>query len=1146
MSKEMLINVSAGEECRIAVLENGRLDDFHIERNSNTSHVGNIYKGKVTNVEPSIQAAFVDFGLGRNGFLHISDLQPSYFGRRGEEYTESVGRKLARRDRPPIQKCLRRGDEILVQIIKEGIGTKGPTLSTYLSIPGHILVMMPGMDNFGVSRKIEDETERRRLRRILDELDPVEGVGFIVRTAGMGKTKDEIQRDLNYLTRLWNQMQRTIRDRRAPVELYTEGDLVTRTVRDVYTPDIQRIVVDKLDVARRIRDFFKLTTPETARLVEFYDGATPLFHAAGVEDEIEKIYARNVPLPSGGSLVIDSTEAIVAIDVNSGKFREHSDAETTAFKTDLEAADEICRQLKLRDLGGVIICDFIDLRAERHRRELEQRILDHFKRDRAKTKVLRMSQFGIIEITRQRMRPSLQKAIHATCPHCSGTGWVKTPESLSLDLMRQLTIAALNEKVVKLELTAAVDAGNYLLNRKRAALAELEQRSGKSVEIKVDSQFSLDEFKLDLLDARDGKVFLAELGMTPETGGRGRVRGQAKQRPVATARHAQQLLRKLATRRVDELDDDRTADGDWDSRGVDGRVADHDEPDVADVDVAAESDDRDDRRTTDGRASRDRSERDGYDRDGRDRDGRGRDGRDRDGYDRDGRDRDGRGRDGRDRGGYDRDGRDRDGRERDGRDSRSRGRGDRYDGRDPASRERDSSARDGGGRGRGRPRDTSTPHQPVRAEDLLASSHTSDDSETVDTVDRVEDRGGRNPRGGRRSHGEFASRGGHRYPEQGFRDDRGDRDDDRADGPRETESRGQDGPGSTDGRGDDSGEHPGGRRRRRRRGGRGRNRNRDRYNQGYDDTANGGASPANGSAGYEDEGYDDESPAGATGDASRPAAIDDAGYPTAETDADGPLDSGGVAGSDDGEAGDVDSDTLSTVALGDDEESTDGEMGKTALDDGEPGNAELGDAPEEVVDENPGSEPEQPGIPAMPTTAELGSYDEDRDGLTDSLFSPVGTSEDQDDEDPEDSGEEADDEDNDSEDADDDAPDAEDGEEASSASPRGRGKSRKSSGKKSSKSSKKAAGDKPAADKSGGDRLKSKAKKSTSKSKADSKSEAKSAEPVRRRPVRTPPPGVKTGAGDRHLAHDEPAAGAEPPRRPRSYRDLDAIPDDYD
>src|SRR5688572_3325795 len=514
MPKEMLINVSEGEECRIALLDNGKLEELYMERTSSTSHVGNIYKGRVTNVEPSIQAAFVDFGLGRNGFLHISDLMPSYFGRKGEDIHETVGRKMARRDRPPIQRCLRRGDEIIVQIIKEGIGTKGPTLSTYLSIPGRILVMMPGMGKMGVSKKIEDDEERRRLRQILDSLKPPRGVGFIIRTAGIGKSKAEIQRDLTYLSRLWMQIEKKRTSGPGAMELYTEGDLVARTVRDVFTNDVDRIVIDNKEVAKRVKEVIKITSPRTTKdKLEVYEDPIPPFHKYGIEKDIELMYSRHVPLPSGGSLVIDSTEAIVAIDVNSGKFRDHSDAEMTAFKTDMEAADEIPRQLKLRDLGGVIICDFIDLRYERHRRELEERLHENFKKDRAKTKVLRMSQFGIIEITRQRMRPSLKRSIYFDCPHCKGAGLVKTPESMSLDVMRRISIAINDLKVARVELAVCPDVSFYLQNKKRSALTALEQQYKKRVVVKSDQTLGLDEMKLELFDARDGAVIIEELGM---------------------------------------------------------------------------------------------------------------------------------------------------------------------------------------------------------------------------------------------------------------------------------------------------------------------------------------------------------------------------------------------------------------------------------------------------------------------------------------------------------------------------------------------------------------------------------------------------------------------------------------------------------
>jgi ribonuclease E len=561
MAKEMLINVSEGEECRIALLDNGHLEELYMERTSSTSHVGNIYKGRVTNVEPSIQAAFIDFGLGRNGFLHISDLMPSYFGRQGEDVQESVGRKMSRRDRPPIQRCLRRGDEIVVQIIKEGIGTKGPTLSTYLSIPGRILVMMPGMAKMGVSRKIEDDEERRRLRLILDSLKPPDEVGFIIRTAGVGRTKAEIQRDLTYLTRLWQTFAKKRDSGPAPMELYTEGDLVSRTVRDVFTTDVDRVVVDNKDVAKRVKEVIKLANPRTKNKVELYDEPIPLFHQFKIEHEIELMHSRHVPLPSGGSLVIDSTEAVVAIDVNSGKFRDHSDAEMTAFKTDMEAADEIPRQLKLRDLGGVIICDFIDLRYERHRRELDERLHHNFARDRAKTKVLRMSQFGIIEITRQRMRPSLKRSIYFDCPHCKGAGLVKTPESMSLDAMRRLAVAAQDKRVVRVEMAVSPDVAFYLENKKRRAIADLEDRAGKPIAIRTDSKLALDEVKLILHDERDGLVYLEELGMAPEPPpgaiihqhGRG---GRRDGRRPPPPRRNEPRREERASHSIDDVDDD--------------------------------------------------------------------------------------------------------------------------------------------------------------------------------------------------------------------------------------------------------------------------------------------------------------------------------------------------------------------------------------------------------------------------------------------------------------------------------------------------------------------------------------------------------------------------------------------------------------
>ncbi|MCG3180877.1 MAG: Ribonuclease E [Phycisphaerae bacterium] len=506
-NKEMLINAVEGEEVRIAVVQDGRLEELYMERTSAESHVGNIYKGKVVNVEPSIQAAFIDFGEAKNGFLHISDLQPQYFP--GPERKEEVGKKTSRRDRPPIQKCLRRGQEIIVQVTKEGIGTKGPTLTSYLSIPGRFLVLMPGMSKLGVSRKIEDDEARRAVRKVLEELTPPKNMGFIVRTAGVGRPKRELQRDLNYLTRLWNQVAKKIKSDKAPAELYQESDLVIRTVRDVLNTEIDRIVVDSEKVMQRVSDFMSIAMPRAPKgLLEHYSGPEPLFHKYNIEAELERINSRHVDLPNGGSLVIDQTEALVAIDVNSGKYRSQADAERTAFLTDMAAADEVCRQLRLRDLGGVIVIDFIDLRDRNHQRDLEHKLRDLLKKDRARTEFTRMSRFGLVEMTRQRMRPSLKRSLYQDCPHCNGSGLIKTPESLSFDVMRTIQYALVLDNVSRLEVTVSPVVGQFLNNRKRRLLVQLEDQTRKQVLINIDENFGADEVRYNAVDHRGATVQL--------------------------------------------------------------------------------------------------------------------------------------------------------------------------------------------------------------------------------------------------------------------------------------------------------------------------------------------------------------------------------------------------------------------------------------------------------------------------------------------------------------------------------------------------------------------------------------------------------------------------------------------------------------
>lgn len=494
MSQEMLINVSEGQECRVAVITQGVLDELYMERAHLVSHVGNMYKGVVTNIEPGIQAAFVDFGLGKNGFLHISDLHPKYFT--GKDASEKIGKRKSLSQRPPIQKCLKKGREVIVQVTKEGVNTKGPTLTTYLSIPGKHIVMMPWMDRVGVSQKIEDEDERKRLRKILAELDLIDDTGFIIRTAAVGATKRSLQSDVAYLERLWKAIEKKINKTKAPCEIYQESDLVIRTIRDIFTSKVSKIIVDSESVAKRIRDFLGIVQPRLTNRVNFYEGKTPLFHKYGIEKEISKIQSSVVELKSGGSIVIEQTEALVAIDVNSGKYRKQENAEQTALKINVEAAIEIVRQLKLRDMGGLIICDFIDMRESVNKRQVEKVFRSELKDDRARSKALRMSAFGLIELTRQRMRPSIQSSTYLQCSHCKGTGIIKNLESQSIEIMRTIHLAAANKGVAMIELSVSQELSDFLQNNNRAILVQLEQNTSQKIIIKGDPECVGENFRI--------------------------------------------------------------------------------------------------------------------------------------------------------------------------------------------------------------------------------------------------------------------------------------------------------------------------------------------------------------------------------------------------------------------------------------------------------------------------------------------------------------------------------------------------------------------------------------------------------------------------------------------------------------------------
>jgi len=518
--RQLIINYTPGEECRVAVVNNGRLDEFHSERRDQVSHVGNIYVGRVTNVEPSIQAAFVDFGLEVGGFLHTTDVHPLYFPDQDDDTTERVGKKTARRDRPPIQDCLKRGQEIIVQVLKEGVGSKGPTLTSYLSIPGRYLVMMPQMDNVGVSRKVEDEETRAKMKEILDSLELPEGFGFILRTAGLDRSKSELKRDLAYLMRLQKDMERRHKAGSKPRLLYSESDLLLRCLRDMLGAETDEVIIDSDAGLQRAARFMTIFAPKSETKLLHFRGKTPIYHALGIEEQIRTMYSREVPLPSGGRLVIDEAEALVAIDVNSGKSRSAGDSEENAYHTNLEAADEICRQLRLRDLGGIVINDLIDMRAGKHRREVEEKFDEILKTDRARSTVLPINDFGVMALTRQRMRGSHESIHFHDCPTCRGRGLIQRPESVAADALRDLAALLDHDKVVKVEMVVNPKVAAELLSARRKQLSRIEAAFGKSLLVRLSDATPVDRVTFYAYDHQGNDIEIDRLGrfrVTAET-----------------------------------------------------------------------------------------------------------------------------------------------------------------------------------------------------------------------------------------------------------------------------------------------------------------------------------------------------------------------------------------------------------------------------------------------------------------------------------------------------------------------------------------------------------------------------------------------------------------------------------------------------
>ena len=467
----MLINATQPEELRVALVDGQKLYDFDIEVPSREQKKANIYKGTISRVEPSLEAAFVNFGSERHGFLPFKEILPSYVGLPPDH-------EVSRKD---IRDKLREGQELLVQVEKEERGTKGAALTTYISLAGSYLVLMPNNPRAGgISRRIEGDT-RTDMREVMAALQVPEEMGLIIRTAGGGKSVEELQWDLNYLMQLWDAIERSAQEKPAPLLVFQESNVIIRALRDHLRGDIDEILIDHPATFKLVKSFLQQVMPQFINKARLYQDNVPLFNRYQIESQIELAYAREVPLPSGGAIVIDHSEALTAIDINSARSTKGGDIEETALNTNLEAADEIARQLRLRDLGGLFVIDFIDMMASRNQRAVENRLRDAVRMDRARIQLGRISRFGLLEMSRQRLRPSLGESSLLPCPRCHGQGTIRSVESLALSVLRMIEEEAIKKQTGKVIAYLPVDSATYLLNEKRPSVNEIEKRHNVTV-----------------------------------------------------------------------------------------------------------------------------------------------------------------------------------------------------------------------------------------------------------------------------------------------------------------------------------------------------------------------------------------------------------------------------------------------------------------------------------------------------------------------------------------------------------------------------------------------------------------------------------------------------------------------------------------
>jgi len=544
----MLINRDHAEVCRAVILEDGRINDYIVENVSQEKIKGNIYLGVINRIEPAIEAAFVDFGGNKYGFLSFKDVLK-------ESYVDT-GEKKAR---VRIQDVLVRGQEILVQVAKESRDAKGPSLTNSISLPGRFLVLMSGSHASAVSRKIEDEEERKKLKTLVADFKLPDNLGLIIRTAGLGRTKTELQKDLQRLLIVWENLTSSRKKsiKKPPFLLYQEADMVVRLVRDNFTTETSEVLVDNIESYDAVKSFMQMVMPRFTNRVKLYKDTTPIFSRFMIEDQIESLYQRKVSLPSGGSIVFDSGEAMVSIDVNSGKTTSASQLEETALKTNLEAAEEIGRQLRLRDLGGLVVIDFIDMFHKKNQTLVEKEIKKTCKLDKARVNISRISKFGLLEMSRQRLAPPVQQGAFVQCNSCSGTGVVRSLNYVVIHVLRKINEHLANEKVKKLTVEVSSDITEYMLNNKSAFLLDLQEKLKFKLEFLSKPKLIWTDFKYHVTKKTSEELENLELNTTNTStqtekpkSEEGQIRHQNKGRDSNKGRRSRPTQRKRYTRRT--------------------------------------------------------------------------------------------------------------------------------------------------------------------------------------------------------------------------------------------------------------------------------------------------------------------------------------------------------------------------------------------------------------------------------------------------------------------------------------------------------------------------------------------------------------------------------------------------------------------